>query len=76
MSMMQIAQRLHWQGLHLKVLRRRDHSKRDWIALLKRWWRRAPDREDLAAMNEQSLRDIGITRYDAWYEARKPFWRA
>ena len=86
MSMMQIAQRLHWQGLHWqglhwkglhwKVLRRRDHSKRDWIALLKLWWRRARDREALAAMNEQSLRDIGITRYDAWYEARKPFWRA
>jgi uncharacterized protein YjiS (DUF1127 family) len=81
MSMMQIAQRLHWQGLYRQGLyrhglRRRDHSKRDWIALFKLWWRRARDREDLATMNDQSLRDIGITRYDAWHEARKPFWRA
>jgi hypothetical protein len=25
-------------------------------------------------MDECSLRDVGLTRYDALYEARKPFW--
>jgi uncharacterized protein YjiS (DUF1127 family) len=34
------------------------------------------DRRTLATMSEQSLRDIGISRYDAEFEARKPFWRA
>ncbi len=34
------------------------------------------DRRTLATMSEQSLRDIGISRYEAFYEARKPFWRA
>jgi uncharacterized protein YjiS (DUF1127 family) len=26
------------------------------------------------ADDERSLRDVGLTRYDALYEARKPFW--
>jgi uncharacterized protein YjiS (DUF1127 family) len=40
------------------------------------WRRRSRDRRALAAMSERSLRDIGLTRYDATYEASKPFWRA
>jgi uncharacterized protein YjiS (DUF1127 family) len=30
----------------------------------------------LATLCDRSLRDIGLTRYDADREARKPFWRA
>jgi uncharacterized protein YjiS (DUF1127 family) len=33
------------------------------------------DRRALAAMSDRSLRDIGLTRYDAAVEADKPFWR-
>jgi uncharacterized protein YjiS (DUF1127 family) len=40
------------------------------------WRRRSRDRSALVAMSDRSLRDIGITRYDAAYEASKPFWRA
>jgi uncharacterized protein YjiS (DUF1127 family) len=40
------------------------------------WRRRVRDRRALAAMSDRSLRDIGLTRYDADWEARKPFWRA
>jgi uncharacterized protein YjiS (DUF1127 family) len=40
------------------------------------WRRRLRDRRELAAMSDRSLRDIGLTRYDADCEARKPFWRA
>jgi uncharacterized protein YjiS (DUF1127 family) len=39
------------------------------------WRRRLRDRRALAAMSDRSLRDIGLTRYDADFEARKPFWR-
>jgi len=46
------------------------HATRDRIALVHEWRCRA-----LATMCERSLRDIGITRYDAYFEARKPFWR-
>jgi uncharacterized protein YjiS (DUF1127 family) len=40
------------------------------------WRRRSRDRRALAAMSDRSLRDIGLTRYDAACEASKPFWRA
>jgi uncharacterized protein YjiS (DUF1127 family) len=76
MSIVQIAQSLHWQGWHRHGLRRHRRGDRDWIALLKIWWRRMQDRRTFATMSEQSLRDIGITRYDAEFEVRKPFWRA
>ena len=77
MSIVQIAQSLRWEGWHRHSLRRQHpHSERGWIALLKEWWRRMQDRRTLATMSEQSLRDIGISRYDAEFEARKPFWRA
>ena len=39
------------------------------------WRRRLRDRRALAMMSDRSLRDIGLTRYDADWEARKPFWR-
>jgi uncharacterized protein YjiS (DUF1127 family) len=45
------------------------------LALFDIWRRRFRDREALALMDERSLRDLGLTRYDALYEARKPFWR-
>jgi uncharacterized protein YjiS (DUF1127 family) len=78
MSIVQIAQSLHWQGWHRHGLHWHWHRRGDrgWIALIKVWWRRMQDRRTLATMNDQSLRDIGITRYDAFYEASKPFWRA
>jgi uncharacterized protein YjiS (DUF1127 family) len=39
------------------------------------WRRRAQERRALAVMDERSLRDIGISRLDALYEANKPVWR-
>jgi len=76
MSIVQLPQNLHWQGWRRHGLHRRRRNDRGWIALLKEWWRRMQDRRMLATMSEQSLRDIGISRYDAEFEARKPFWRA
>lgn len=34
------------------------------------------ERAQLRALSDRELRDIGITRYDALCEARKPFWRS
>ena len=39
------------------------------------WRRRMRGRRELALMSDRSLRDIGLTRYDAFQEIRKPFWR-
>jgi uncharacterized protein YjiS (DUF1127 family) len=45
------------------------------IALVGTWRRRVRGRRELALMSDHSLRDIGLTRYDAVQEIRKPFWR-
>jgi uncharacterized protein YjiS (DUF1127 family) len=46
------------------------------LAVLDLWRRRSCDRQTLLAADERSLRDMGLTRYDALYEAHKRFWRA
>jgi uncharacterized protein YjiS (DUF1127 family) len=33
------------------------------------------ERARLLALSDRELRDIGVSRYDALAEARKPFWR-
>jgi uncharacterized protein YjiS (DUF1127 family) len=40
------------------------------------WNRRARERAELLSLNERALRDLGLSRYDALREGRKPFWRA
>lgn len=39
------------------------------------WQERAQQRHRLAALDPYLLKDIGISRADAWQEANKPFWR-
>lgn len=43
---------------------------------IREWRRRSRERRALAEMSDRSLQDIGLTRYDANWEASKPFWRA
>lgn len=38
------------------------------------WSDRARQRRQLAQLSDYMLRDIGLTRADAWAEADKPFW--
>jgi uncharacterized protein YjiS (DUF1127 family) len=40
-----------------------------------RWRERARGRALLAAMDERMLKDIGLSRAEAWREANTPFWR-
>lgn len=46
------------------------------VTLLVVWQQRLQDRACLQGMSEARLRDIGLTRVDAWREGEKPFWRA
>jgi uncharacterized protein YjiS (DUF1127 family) len=39
------------------------------------WLERSRQRRQLAQLSDHMLRDIGLTRVDAWAEAEKPFWR-
>jgi|HubBroStandDraft_1064217.scaffolds.fasta_scaffold1840856_1 uncharacterized protein YjiS (DUF1127 family) len=45
------------------------------LSAISEWHRRLQDRRELAGLCERSLRDIGLSRYDAFHEANKPFWR-
>jgi uncharacterized protein YjiS (DUF1127 family) len=45
------------------------------LAVLRDWRRRSRDRAELAALDDRMLSDIGITRADAEFLSRKPFWR-
>lgn len=45
-------------------------------AALKTWSRRRRSRDELATVDAATLRDIGISRADADFEASKPFWTA
>jgi uncharacterized protein YjiS (DUF1127 family) len=39
------------------------------------WLERARQRRQLAQLSDYMLRDIGLSRADAWAESEKPFWR-
>jgi uncharacterized protein YjiS (DUF1127 family) len=39
------------------------------------WGRRSYTRHELRHLDESSLRDIGLTRDEADFEAAKPFWQ-
>jgi uncharacterized protein YjiS (DUF1127 family) len=52
-----------------------EQAVRRLIALVGTWRRHVRGRRELALMSDRSLRDIGLTRYEAFQEIRKPFWR-
>lgn len=45
------------------------------LGCIREWRRRARSRAELAALDDRTLRDIGLTRADVWAEIDKPFWR-
>jgi uncharacterized protein YjiS (DUF1127 family) len=44
--------------------------------VLATWIERYRQRRDLASLPDYMLKDIGVSRAEAWTEAEKPFWRA
>jgi uncharacterized protein YjiS (DUF1127 family) len=38
------------------------------------WLRRGASRYELRSLSDRDLRDIGLSRADAYREAAKPFW--
>ena len=39
------------------------------------WSERIRQRRQIAALSDEALKDIGLTRLDAWREWRKPWWQ-
>jgi uncharacterized protein YjiS (DUF1127 family) len=46
------------------------------LATVRVWRQRSRSRSELAAMDDATLRELGVTRAQAAFEAAKPFWRA
>lgn len=46
------------------------------IALTRQWRKRVRDRQELASLDHQMRRDIGICASEIARECAKPFWRA
>jgi uncharacterized protein YjiS (DUF1127 family) len=44
------------------------------VALVARWRERARSRHMLSSMDARLLKDIGVSRATAEFEANKPFW--
>jgi uncharacterized protein YjiS (DUF1127 family) len=55
-----------------------SYSSSGWLHTLSFWIDRSRQRSqlgELAELNDDLLRDIGVTREEALREAAKPFWR-
>lgn len=46
------------------------------LGLFATWFLRGRGRQQLRQLDDLTLRDIGITRYDAEIEAKKVFWQS
>ena len=58
-----------------RAKRQRVHPVAAAWMLLAAWVERTRQRNALAGLDDQQLRDIGITRVDVARECDKPFWR-
>ncbi len=54
---------------------RRVGGARRLLGRLRTWHRRAKARAELAGLGDRMLADIGITRAEAEFLSRRPFWR-
>ena len=44
------------------------------VASLRGWIKRARERRELAGLNDEQLRDVGLNRHMIRREVEKPFW--
>ena len=49
-------------------------SLAQFVDILLEWYERSRQRRQLLSLDDQLLKDIGISRADAEAEANKPFW--
>jgi len=51
------------------------HATWRWFNAVENWLTRRRGRQDLSLLDDRMLKDVGISREEALWEARKPFWR-
>lgn len=61
-----------WVGLGMRKMR---HDMILVTGTAARWAERACERRRLLTFDDRMLKDIGLSRADAWAEAAKPVWR-
>ena len=66
---------LEWTPTAARPNREGRPPRDSWLALLRTWYQRRRSRILLSQLDGRSLRDIGLTYYEAEHEANKPFWR-
>jgi uncharacterized protein YjiS (DUF1127 family) len=77
--------RVHMVAIHGHATRTRSGQRQAVLALgdawehasatFHEWRRRSRERAELAALDDRTLKDIGLTRADAEFLSNKPFWR-
>ncbi len=45
------------------------------LQLIRRWYARRSERQRLLRLDDSALKDLGLSRADAYREGLKPFWR-
>jgi uncharacterized protein YjiS (DUF1127 family) len=53
----------------------RTRAKASWRQLAAKAWRMLETRHGLAELDERMLKDLGISRAQAQFELRRPFWK-
>jgi uncharacterized protein YjiS (DUF1127 family) len=71
---------IHWHQPRCRVresdaIGALNDTGRHVVATLQEWRRRSRERAELAALDDRTLKDIGLTRADAEFLSNKPFWR-
>ncbi len=61
-------------SINAASLRGRRSSHRELNHVLGEWWKRLRSRYELESLDNSLLRDIGLSRGEAGFEASKPFW--
>lgn len=65
-------------NLRLRISRRAPDRSAWWLSavlLAEAWLERRRQRRSLLELSDHTLKDIGLTRSDAYREGSKPFWR-
>ena len=66
-------------AVNLSISTSRPYRLSRWSQVTRRiaeWRFRARSRNELMNLSDRTLRDIGVSRVDAEFEASKPFWMA
>lgn len=58
----------------LSTARTANRQRPGWLARLRLWLALARERRQLARLDDTALSDLGLTRWQAEREARRPFW--